>query len=57
MVRVLAEDSQFAAELNAAGTKLFVVDFTASWYVSICCKLMKRLYLVFYETGVDLANG
>lgn len=33
-VRVLAEDSQYALEMNAAGTKLVVVDFTASWLVS-----------------------
>jgi len=31
LVRVLAEDSQFAAEMNVTGTKLVVVDFTASW--------------------------
>lgn len=30
-VRVLAEDSHYGAEMNAAGTKLVVVDFTASW--------------------------
>ncbi|KZS04294.1 thioredoxin-like protein 1 [Daphnia magna] len=30
-VRVLGEDSQYALEMNAAGTKLVVVDFTASW--------------------------
>lgn len=30
-VRVLSEDSQYALEMNAAGTKLVVVDFTASW--------------------------
>ena len=34
-VRVLAEDSQYALEMNAAGTKLVVVDFTASWLVSL----------------------
>jgi len=30
-VRVVAQDSQFAAEMNATGTKLVVVDFTAQW--------------------------
>ena len=33
-VRVLADDSQFAAEMNVTGTKLVVADFTASWSVS-----------------------
>lgn len=32
-VRLLGEDSHFASELNASGSKLVVVDFTASWLV------------------------
>jgi len=30
-LRVLADDSQFMVEMNAAGTRLVVVDFTATW--------------------------
>ena len=30
-VKVISEDSSFQLELTAAGTKLVVVDFTASW--------------------------
>ena len=30
-VKVLADDAQFQAELSSAGSKLVVVDFTASW--------------------------
>lgn len=33
-VRVINDDDHFQGELNSAGTKLVVVDFTASWYVS-----------------------
>lgn len=40
-VRVLAEDSQFNIEMNAAGTKLVVVDFTAAWYVFCLEKMLK----------------
>jgi len=31
-VLVMSDESQFSLELTAAGTKLVVVDFTASWY-------------------------
>ena len=29
---VMSDESQFSLELTAAGSKLVVVDFTASWY-------------------------
>ena len=32
VVRVIGEDIQFPLELNAAGTKLVIVEFMASWY-------------------------
>lgn len=34
-VRSIQDDSQFQAELAAAGIKLVIVDFTATWYVLI----------------------
>ena len=39
-VRVLADDTQYPMEMNAAGTKLVVVDFTASWYAGLCPLLL-----------------
>lgn len=32
-VRVIEDDNHFRTELNAAGIRLVVVDFTASWWV------------------------
>lgn len=32
-VRVIEDDSHFQQELHAAGVRLVVVDFTATWYV------------------------
>jgi len=32
-VRVMNNDSHFEAEMASSGTKLVVVDFTASWWV------------------------
>lgn len=34
-VRVIEDDNHFQAELTAAGIRLVVVDFTASWYVQL----------------------
>jgi hypothetical protein len=30
-VRVINDDSHFQAEMSSSGTKLVLVDFTASW--------------------------
>lgn len=31
-VRVINDDGHFLGEMSSAGTKLVVVDFTATWY-------------------------
>jgi len=35
LVRVMKNDAEYQAELNGAGAKLVVADFTASWLVGI----------------------
>ena len=42
-VKVIQEDSMFQTELSSAGSKLVVVDFTASW-----CGPCKRI-APFYD--------
>lgn len=34
-VRVIEDESNFQQELQAAGVRLVVVDFTATWYVCV----------------------
>lgn len=57
-VRVIAEDAQYPLEMNAAGTKLVVVDFTASWYNTIPWLSNDNLqYLqTLFQTGVGHAK-
>jgi hypothetical protein len=47
----LGEDSQYALEMNAAGTKLVVVDFTASWWV-------KSISVIWYmQLDIKIYSG
>lgn len=32
-IRVIEDEAHFRSEIQGAGTKLVVVDFTATWYV------------------------
>lgn len=50
-VRVIDDESHFQQELQAAGVRLVVVDFTASWYVNqICIYLeLKRIKVSFFQ--------
>ena len=41
-VKVLADDGQFESELSSAGSKLVVVNFTASWCPP--CKMIAPFY-------------
>ena len=35
LVKVINDDGHFQAEVSGAGSRLVVVDFTASWYVIV----------------------
>eukprot|EP00088_Acartia_fossae_P059851 TRINITY_DN71565_c0_g1_i1.p1 TRINITY_DN71565_c0_g1~~TRINITY_DN71565_c0_g1_i1.p1 ORF type:complete len:287 (-),score=72.50 TRINITY_DN71565_c0_g1_i1:75-935(-) len=51
-VKIMQDDSQFQSELAAAGSKLVVVDFTASW-----CGPCKRIAPYFDEMSSKYSNA
>ena len=51
-VKVLADDAQFQAELSSAGSKLVVVDFTASW-----CGPCKRIAPFYDELSAKYSKA
>lgn len=46
-VRVIEDENHFQAELTAAGIRLVVVDFTASWYVHLTLSISIQISLFF----------
>ena len=51
-VKVVADDSQFQSELSSAGSKLVVVDFTASW-----CGPCKRIAPFYDELSAKYSKA
>merc|ERR1711973_242470 len=51
-VKVLADDGQFQSELSSAGSKLVVVDFTASW-----CGPRKRIAPFYDELSAKYSKA
>ena len=51
-VKVVADDGQFQSELSSAGSKLVVVDFTASW-----CGPCKRIAPFYDELSAKYSKA
>ena len=51
-VKVLADDGQFESELSSAGSKLVVVNFTASW-----CGPCKRIAPFYDELSTKYSEA